>query len=89
MQTVNFEATIKDGIIKIPKRYSRLNNVKVIVKIPTQSSKEPQTKEMQQRTEKIIEFIDKYKGILKSAGLPDGINTKDIRMMRLKEQYDI
>jgi hypothetical protein len=33
MQRISFAASIKNGYIKIPERYSNLNNKKVLVKI--------------------------------------------------------
>ena len=67
MQRIRFEATIKNGFIKIPERYSNLNNKKVLVKI---FAKEITTEEKEDRVKNAEEFIRKYTGILKNTNIP-------------------
>ncbi len=84
MQNVNFETIIKDGYIKIPKEYSRLDNQKVLVEIH-----KPDNKQKTNRAERIEKFIRKYRGMLKHKNIPRNIKMKDIRAMRLNDKYDI
>jgi hypothetical protein len=83
MENISFDATIKGGYIKIPKKYSSLNNRRVSVEISSSIKEEPDK-------EKIVEeFLRKYTGMLKNTGLPPDITTKQIREMRLKEKYGV
>jgi len=84
MQNVNFETTIKDGYIKIPKKYSRFNNQKVIVEIHR-----PEIERETNKAERIEKFLNKYRGMLKHKNISPDIKVKDIRAMRLNEEYGI
>lgn len=86
MQHVNFEATIKNGYIKIPERYSNLNDKKVVVDI---LDKDITAEEKEDRIKNAKEFIRKCSGILKNTNIPPDITIKEIREMRLKEKYGI
>jgi hypothetical protein len=86
MQHVNFEATIKNGYIKIPERYSNLNDKKVVVDI---LEKDITAEEKEDRIKNAMEFIRKCSGILKNTNIPPDITSKEIREMRLKEKYGI
>ena len=83
MKSISFDTTIKGGYIRIPKKYSNLNNKRVSVEISS-SIKEESDKE-----KIVIEFLRKYTGMLKNTGLPPDITTKQIREMRLKEKYGL
>ncbi len=84
MQQISFETTVKDGYIKVPEKYSDLNNENVVVEITSNSIKEKPDRE------KIIEeFLRKYTGMLKNTNIPPDITIKKIREMRLKEKYGI
>lgn len=84
MQEIHFETTVKDGYIKIPDRYSRLNNKTVIVDI---FSKETVIDEKKDRVKRVKEFLQQCSGILENTQIPPGITTKEIREMRLNEKY--
>ena len=86
MQEIHFETTVKDGYIKIPARYTRLNNRKVVVDI---SSKDIPDEEKQARVRKAKEFLRKCSGILKHTQIPSDITIKEIREMRLNEKYGL
>lgn len=84
MQQISFETIVKDGYIKVPEKYSDLNNENVVVEITSNSIKEKPDRE------KIVEeFLRKYTGMLKDTKIPPDITLKEIREMRLKEKYGI
>jgi hypothetical protein len=86
MQQISFQTVVKDGYIKLPKKYSRLNDQKVVVEILNKYTKEkPKT----DRKEKLGKFLDKYTGMLKNTGISSDIDIKKIKEMRLKEKYGI
>ncbi len=83
MNNISFDATIKSGYIKIPKKYFNLNNKRVSVVISSSTKEEPDK-------EKIVEeFLRKYTGIISNAGLPPDITAKQVREMRLKDKYGL
>jgi hypothetical protein len=86
MQHINFEATIKNGYIKIPEKYSNLNDKKVVVDI---LDKDITAEEKEDRVKHAKEFIRKCSGILKNTNIPPDITIKQIREMRLKEKYGV
>ena len=86
MQDIHFETTVKNGYIKIPERFSGLNNKKVVVDI---SNKDTGFEEKEERVKKVKEFFRKCSGILKHPRIPSDITIKDIKDMRLKEKYGI
>lgn len=86
MQRIRFEATIKNGNIKIPEKYSNLDNKKVVVDI---LDEEITDEEKEDRVKNTEEFIRKCTGILKNTNIPPDITMKEIREMRLKEKYGI
>lgn len=81
MQNVNFETTIKDGYIKIPKKYAGFNNQKVIVEIH-----KPAIDQETNRADRVEKFIRRYRGMLKHENISHDIKAKDIRAMRLDEK---
>jgi hypothetical protein len=83
MQEIHFEATVKDGYIKIPEGYSRLNNKKVVVDI---FSKDISNEEREARVKKVKEFLQKCTGILKHTQIPSEITIKE---KRLGEKYGL
>jgi acyl-CoA synthetase (AMP-forming)/AMP-acid ligase II len=86
MQEIQFEATVKDGYIKIPERYSSLNNKKVVVDI---LDKDITIEEKEDRVKKVKEYLRKYSGILKNTKIPPDITIKEIREMRIKEKHGL
>ena len=84
MQSINFEAVIESGHIKIPDKYSILENKKVIVEIFNNNFIETINKK-----DEIVKFIHKYKSLLKSTKLNKNISIKDIKTLRLKDKYDL
>lgn len=86
MQVIHFETTVKDGHIKLPERYIGLNNKKVIVDI---ANKKSNFKEKTARMKNLKEFLHKCSGILKDGGFPADLNIKNIREMRLNEEYGL
>lgn len=86
MQVIHFETTVKDGYIKLPGRYARLNNKKVIVGI---ANKQAASEEKAARVKNVKKFLRTCSGILKDAGLPPDLTIKDIREMRLNEEYGL
>jgi len=86
MQHISFEATIRNGYIQIPERYSNLENKKVVVDILDEEISDEEKKE---RVKNAEEFIKKCTGILKNTNIPPDITIKEIREMRLKEKYGI
>ncbi len=84
MQSINFEAVIESGHIKIPDKYSILENKKVIVEIFNNNFIEKLNKK-----DEIVKFIHKYKALLKSTKLNKNISIKDIKTLRLKDKYDL
>ena len=87
MQEIHFEATVKDGIIKIPQRYSTLNNRKVVVDILDKEIVDEEEK--MDRVKKMKEFLRKCTGILEHTQIPTDITIKEIREMRLSEKYGL
>jgi len=83
---IHFEATVKDGYIKIPEGYPGLNNQRVVVEI---LNEDIPFEKMKARGKKIEEYLRKYSGILKDTNIPADITTKEIRKMRLSEKYDL
>lgn len=88
MQHVNFEAVVKDGYIKIPERYSSLNNKKVMVDISNKDIRNEE-EEKKDRVKKVKEFLRKCTGILKHTQISPDITIKEIKEMRLKEKYGL
>ena len=84
MQTVHFETTVKDGYIKLPERYSLLNDKAVIVDL---YRKENASLPKAERIRKVKEFLNECSGILKNTQVPPDITIEEIREMRLKEKY--
>jgi aspartate carbamoyltransferase regulatory subunit len=84
MHHVSFKTVVKDGYIKLPERYSQLNNENVVVEITGNSSKKKSDK-----VKLVEEFLRKYTGMLKNSNIPPDITIKEIREMRLKEKYGI
>ena len=79
MQNVHFETFVENGYIKIPEQYATLNNKRVLVNISDGNLQE----EKGNKTEKMKSFLNKYRGLLKKTGLPENIDIKEIREMRL------
>ncbi len=86
MQQVSFQTVVKDGYIKLPKRYAKLNDKKVVVEILNKDAKE---KQKFGRKEKLENFLARYTGMLKNAGISSDIDIKGIREMRLKGKYGL
>ncbi len=80
MQPINFEAVIESGYIKIPDKYSMLDNKKVIVEIFNNNFKKKHNKK-----EIIEKFINKYKALLKNTKIQDEMSIQYIKYSRLKE----
>lgn len=85
MQEIQFEATVRNGHIKIPARFSRLNNRKVMVEIVDEKKLENK----EERVKKAKEYLRKYSGILEHTGISPDISMKEIKDMRLKEKYGL
>jgi len=86
MQEIHFEVTVKNGIIKIPERYSRLNNKRVVVDI---FNKDITIEEKRNRVKNVKEFLRKCSGILENTRISSDISVKEIREMRLNERYGL
>ena len=86
MHVIHFETTVKDGYIKLPERYIELNNKKVIVDI---ANKQSNSKEKAARVKNVKKFLHKCSGILKDGGFPTDLTIKNIREMRLNEEYGL
>lgn len=84
MRTIHFETTVKDGYIKIPDEYSRLNNKKVLVEILNREAKIKHPPK--NRAE---EFIRRYTGMLADKQIPADIDIKTITAMRVADKYDL
>jgi hypothetical protein len=84
MQEIQFEVKVKNGYIKVPERYSRLNNKEVVVEI---IDKDISLEKKEDRVKKAKEYLRKYSGILAHTQIPPGISMKDIKDMRLNEKY--
>jgi hypothetical protein len=90
MQEIHFEATVKDGYIKIPERYPGLNNRKVMVDI---SSKDMTVEEKQDRVEKAsmekkVQNNSPVQRLLNLAGKlenPEGLNARQYKQKIIKE----
>lgn len=90
MQEIQFETTVKDGYIKIPEKYSTLNNKKVVVDILNKEiGNEEEGKEKEDRVKNMKEFLRECTGILEHTQIPSDITMEEIRDMRLKEKYGI
>lgn len=86
MQEIHFETIVKDGYIKIPEKYFRLNNKKVVVDI---FNKDIAIEEKEDRVKRVKGFLQKCSGILKNTQIPSDITVKEIREMRLSEKYGL
>ncbi len=86
MQIIHFETTVKNGHIKLPERYERFNNKRVMVDI---INKETPSEEKKERVKNMENFLQNCSGILKDLGIPTDLTTKDIREMRLNEKYGL
>lgn len=86
MQAIHFETTVKNGYIKIPKKFSRLNNKKVIVGV---FNKDISIEEKETRVRNVKEFLRKCSGILDNTQIPADVTIKQIREMRLNERHDL
>ena len=86
MQEIHFETTVKNGYIKIPEKYSRLNNKKVVVDV---FNKDIALEEKDKRVRNVKEFLRKCSGILENTQIPSDITIKEIRGMRLNEKYGL
>ena len=86
MQEIHFEVTVKDGYIKIPERYSRLNDKRVVVDI---FNKNNTIKEKKGRVKNVKEFLRKCSGILENTRIPSDLTVKEIREMRVNEKYGL
>ena len=86
MQQIHFETTVKNGYIKIPEKYSRLNNKKVVVDV---FNKDIALEEKENRVRNVKEFLRKCSGILENTQIQSDITIKEIRGMRLNEKYGL
>ena len=86
MQEIHFETTVKNGYIKIPEKYSRLNNKKVVVDV---FNKDIALEEKENRVRNVKEFLRKCSGILENTQIQSDITIKEIRGMRLNEKYGL
>ncbi len=86
MQEIHFEATVKNGYIKIPEVYSRLNDKRVVVDI---FNKDITVEEKEDRVKNVNEFLWKCSGVLKNTRIPSDITIEEIRAMRLSEKYGL
>lgn len=86
MQEIHFETTVKNGYIKIPEKYSRLNDKKVVVDI---FNKDIALEEKENRVRNVKEFLRKCSGILENTQIPSDVTIKEIRGMRLNEKYGL
>ncbi len=86
MQEIHFEATVKNGHIKIPERYSRLNNKKVIVDV---FNKDTASEDKEDRVKHVKNFLLNCSGILETSPFPTDVTAKKIREMRLNDKYGL
>ncbi len=89
MQEIHFETTIKNGYIKIPEIYSRLNDKKVVVDIFNKDIAGEEKENRENRMKNVNEFLRKCSGILKNTRIPSDISIKKSRAMRLNEKYGL
>ena len=86
MQHPSFETVIKNGYIKVPEKYSDLYNKKVVVEI---LKKVNPTQKKSERVKNVKKFLMECSGILKNSPIPNDINIKQVKEMRLKEKYGL
>ena len=89
MNHINFESTLNNGYIKVPEKYYRMNNRRVIVNIIDDDGFLNEKVDQTEREKNMKDFLHACTGILESKGISPDITMKDIREMRLNDTYDI